>query len=1158
MTVGKRAVWSLFFALSLVFASCTGGGSSSSTPNAIASVVQDLTLDPDGLTTVITFNSTGSLAAAVSANFEADDGQTAQTVTVVDDEVTVVWDERVTPAHEVRVANLAGVSAAFEPVTTSDDSVPTFTITDGTQNPGLGGDTIEVTFAGPNVVETLAEDVDTWVLNVGGQPRDLTGSTFALNTATQVLTITLGPDANLHATFTLAAATLTSVADIALATTAINGIATGDVAAPALISAEQNLTEDEFGRVIDFTFDEALDPLLSLGLARYAPPAPGVATDVEQISEDVFRVTFSEPVIPGVDQVTLSGLVDLHGNSFPNGAQAITQPSPVVNAYDTTSAVTVQGLLEDLLVIETTQAFDADDAIDPANWDLVVDGNTITMADQTFEYDLLLKTLTITLDFDMRNGDAFTITGLGVLEVDGQTFSLAQVGAVAGDASDPSVTTVVQNRSVDEDGMTLDLSFSEALDETAAETIGNYTTSGTQNVVSATRLLNPAQVRVVFDAAVIPGDVTLTVDGVEDIAGNAMAAQALIAITSSDTEDPDLVSAELEAVEGVDNDTIVVEFDDQMIESEVETAASWFVESPVGTPVSTVGATIAYDDAQRTATLTFANGFNLQRGDDFEVVLADMRDLGGNTVLGTEITGDVLFETTLPRVHTIYQDSPGELVVRFTEPCDFLDDAGTVYDLKRSGLHFAFPTTATALDDGLGVRLTFGVVVVLATDTLDVFGVTDLAGNPMFPEFAVAVVAEATTQPSLDTGLSVITAITGENNDTIEVQFDRPMSPWQLLDPANYTLDNGGPIDLTSADFTFDGVDLVTIELGLDEDHDIQTGDNYTLGVNNVWSAQGIQRTVADSELIAAVGDSIAASVSANRVQIDPTVADSLVIEFDESVSATAAEIAANYDLGGGNVGITAERIGFRDVRVTFGVAPVALQPIDIVITDLAGNVSGTITTAVAAADAAAPLVAGVAAFIGTGVGFDAVEVSFDEPVESTTALNPSNYIVKSGTTTLSLTGVFMGYDTPSNTVILGLADGQEFDAALALTVTVDNVTDYSGNAMGAPVQVGGPVTGDNVDPGFENAFVNLRADPTGKVIDVLFTEDVSTAFVTNAANWTTSTGTLVTAVESFEPNHVRVTVASALATTATLQLTGLPDIANNTSGAITFNPHEE
>ena len=55
----------------------------------------------------------------------------------------------------------------------------------------------------------------------------------------------------------------------------------------------------------------------------------------------VLRVTFASPVVPGVHEVTLSNMMDTHGNAGPSGAQVVTQPSPVVNAFDTSAAVTV-------------------------------------------------------------------------------------------------------------------------------------------------------------------------------------------------------------------------------------------------------------------------------------------------------------------------------------------------------------------------------------------------------------------------------------------------------------------------------------------------------------------------------------------------------------------------------------------------------------------------------------------------------------------------------------------------------------------------------------------------------------------------------------------------------------------------------------------------
>jgi len=394
-----------------------GGGGGGSSANAIASAVQDLTADPEGTTTVITFGSASGLATATAANFAADGGQTAQSALVVANVATVTWDARVSPSHHVGTTGLSGVSAALHAVTTSDASVPTFTITSATQNPGLGGDTISATFAGPHVVEAEAEDPANFVLETDGQTLDLTGSTFSFDVATQVLDVTLGTPANLHATFTLAAAGLHSVADVALSATPVAGNATGDTTAPTIVSAVQNLAQDEYGRVVDFTFSEAMDPVFSTATTHFVVTLPDLATTVEQPTEDVLRVTFNNPIVPGYDSVTLTSLVDLHGNAFPDEVRPITQPSPVVNAFSgNVQAVTVANAGGDYVTATTTQALDPDTALLPASWSLVVAGTPVDLSTQTFTYDFLGKTLRIDLDVDLVNGQAFTLQGVGAAD----------------------------------------------------------------------------------------------------------------------------------------------------------------------------------------------------------------------------------------------------------------------------------------------------------------------------------------------------------------------------------------------------------------------------------------------------------------------------------------------------------------------------------------------------------------------------------------------------------------------------------------------------------------------------------------------------------------------------------------------------------------------
>src|SRR5439155_11532745 len=99
-TVRAFLAGSALLACTALFAACNGGGTSGST-NTISSAVQDLTVDPSGQTTVLTFASTKGLASAGIANFLADHGQSATSAIVAADTVTVVWDARVSPATMV-------------------------------------------------------------------------------------------------------------------------------------------------------------------------------------------------------------------------------------------------------------------------------------------------------------------------------------------------------------------------------------------------------------------------------------------------------------------------------------------------------------------------------------------------------------------------------------------------------------------------------------------------------------------------------------------------------------------------------------------------------------------------------------------------------------------------------------------------------------------------------------------------------------------------------------------------------------------------------------------------------------------------------------------------------------------------------------------------
>ena len=199
MSLGKQLCFTILSVLTFFLGACSSKGSSAT--NSIETVLQDLTLDPTGTTTVVEFSTTAGLSGATIANFEADGSQTPISVVVVVDTVTIQWDERVSPSDEVRAVGIAPVAETFHAVTTSDASAPAFTVTSAIQTPGLGGDTIDLQFTGPYVVAATAETLANWSLTVGSTALDLTGSSFVFDDSTQTLAVTLGTNANLHAAY---------------------------------------------------------------------------------------------------------------------------------------------------------------------------------------------------------------------------------------------------------------------------------------------------------------------------------------------------------------------------------------------------------------------------------------------------------------------------------------------------------------------------------------------------------------------------------------------------------------------------------------------------------------------------------------------------------------------------------------------------------------------------------------------------------------------------------------------------------------------------------------------------------------------------------------------------------------------------------------------
>ena len=1146
--------------------SACGGSSSSGDGNTLASVVQDLTLDPNGVTTVLTFQK--NLPALVSPGmFVADGGQVALNVVVVDNVATVTWDDRVTPSHQVMPTGLKGVAETFRSVTTTDASAPTFAILAADQNPGLGGDTIAIQFSGPYVVESAAEDIASWDLVVNGVSMDLTGSVLDHDPLTQALTMTLGPDANLHASFDLAAAAVISVADVPVSTTAVAGAAIGDAVAPTFVSAVQQLPESEFGYVIDFTFSEAMDPVFAAQIANFDAGFPVFASSVEQVSDTVLRVTFNHPIVPGFDTVDLVGeLMDAHGNPLtPVGAPvAVTAGSTVANGYGTTPVLeTVADAGGDTLSLTFTQALDPDTADDFSLWAVESPlGNVLNLASSSFAYDLTTKSLTITLDRDLTTGDTFQVgpaAGPTPIDVDGEAFATVYAGVVTGDIAAPSVVSITQDRTLDPSGLTLDAVLSEDVDPVEAQDVNNWVVTGGGMVQTATLLPSQNAVRLVLDVLAVPGEDTFTVSDLTDLAGNPMALpQPLIAIASTDVTAPSGSGLVGFAEVGANNDRVEVIFDDTMIQSEVEDALNWTVESPVGKPLDTSGASVSYDAGTGEAVLTFDGGdeIDLKVFDDIQLTLANMRDVGGNTVSGLPMNAQVDGESGYPILETAWVNSvvPNRLHVQFSEPCDQLDDiAGYTEFLVRDDLGVALGSPSSVLVDAdrHGAILMMGFGVIAGVHTLDVRGVTDLAGNQLFPVFDFPIQDVDALEPALDTGISAALTVSGEENDVLSVEFDRPVSRWDVLNPANYDLSG---VDLTGASFEFDGLQTVTITLDGGTAPALETGTGYTLTVDGLRSQQGVAMTGASAEVVVAGGDAVAPAAVALRTRLDAaSPADSILVEFDEAIDPADAEDETLF-LKGGVTPDVATRLGHRTVRLFWAGGATAGELVDVSARDLAHNL-GLATLAAEVAVTDGPVLLSVEGLIQPGFGGDRIQLGFNVPLSASTSSVISNYTADQGGVPIDLSNAIVRYASGTNLVIFHLPAGVELDPFQTLHVTVNNVTNQDGLAINPAGDLVGSVSGDLTPPDFDAALVNYRADATGLVVDVRFTEDVDPVFAEIATNFTVSGGQQVVDAQLLTSDVLRLTLSAPLVDGDEINTVALPDAAGVTSASISVAP---
>ncbi|MEL6905585.1 MAG: hypothetical protein AAFP22_09275, partial [Planctomycetota bacterium] len=1150
----------------LLIAGCS---SSDSAPfdTSVGALVQDLVEDPTGRIVVAPL--VGPVEQIVPTNVQASGGQSALSVWSADGELVMTFDERVTPSHQVRIVGVDGVDEAWRGVATSDPRQTRVSILEATQDVSdatLGGDTIRVAFfSGPRVIESEIEDISNWSLFVEGVELDLTGSTVSLDPPTQTAQIDLGAFANLHATFEIAVQAST-VADVTLSTSPVLGAAVGDTAPPALEGAQPiaqlidvGAGGSEFGDLVVVDFDEPMSPVFGASIANFGvvdhPQAVATTSVTRAVLDpaDPSRVflQFSGPVVPGYDQLGLTGVRDAHGNALPAITAPVAAATLAANAYSSVDFTTVEGIGNDLVVFELDQPIDPDFAGEAGAWSLEVDSAVIDPAQYVVGYDFAARRVTFALDFDVPNGAQAQVFANNVVDVDGEDFTLTSaLTAATGDVVAPSVESVTQNRDADDTGFIVDVAFSEDLDVTSATNTAEYVFDPVNAIVSAS-VIDGTIVRLVTTDPVVPGDFQLDVGtGVADPAGNTPAlAQDDLTVGSTDTEAPVLQWTLTRIVEGAANDLVYVGMNDRMIEAEIVDPANWSIQSPIGTALDLTGSTVTYDPITSIASLTLdgASPASFRIGDSVSVALSGVRDVAGNGVDTASVTSEADGERNLPSFDTAFVQTaqPTVVVARFSEPMGRLDDLFdastnpegvrvTVVDAVTSDA--SAPVSAAPTADLLGMELTFASSVPVGS-ALTIVGLTDLAGNPLFPVDGFALEAETGTPLGFDASTEA-RALQGARNDTITLEFMAPLGPWDVLDRSRLSMiesPSGDPIDLSTSTLEQTSPTTLVVTLTSGAVDQLESGATYQVTLTSdpsspIASRQGVELVGStQTSALAVVGDVSQGPTAASFAVVDALDAREVVVVFDEAVFPAAAAVAAEYSIGAATP-TAATLVGDRAVRLTFA-SPVTVGSFVDVTTvaavDASQNAaSGTLSLAVQA-DVDAPAITGATADIVPGAALDLVTVTFDEPLDPTLARSPSSYTISSvGGGSVA----FVAYDEETLTTtfgMVGLIQGE------TLGIQVDAASDLAGNALAAPISTTATVDGDDVPPAIVSGMVDLFSDPTGRTVLILFSEPVRPVFVTSPSAWSSTGAENVQGLELVAPDRLLMQLDGALAPTS-------------------------
>lgn len=419
-----------------------------------------------------------------------------------------------------------------------------------------------------------------------------------------------------------------------------------------------------------------------------------------------------------------------------------------------------------------------------------------------------------TLRLDLNDDNSITNSvqrSLGGVDANDGDFSTGQTYTIE------TVAPTVQSVSVNS-ALTVDVTFDEAMESTGVTTAANYALSGSgQGSLNArpdsVALQSGNTYRLTWNSGEMlsGGDITITVSGATDIAGNA------VGTPSSGTDSASGVGTlpTVQSATVVNPNTIDVVISEALFGSSALTQTNYALIGPGAGSLAPHPSTVALQTGT-TYRLTWASG-EMKNGENITVTVSNVSDAAGNPISGSSNTATVVGVGLAPAVASLEVADGNSIDVAFDEVMNSADLANpALFTLSGSGLGTlpAQPNSATAqslqiarLTWNSGEMFNGGDLTITVAD-----GMRDLAGNLIAAPKAASAIGAAIASAATVTVTPRGTTVAPQSNIEFDVVFSESVSG---LAEDDLTIANDGTlvasVSITSTDSTHYVVTLVAV-----------------------------------------------------------------------------------------------------------------------------------------------------------------------------------------------------------------------------------------------------------------------------------------------------------------------------------------------------------